>query len=327
MLRSRSLRLLSALILLPILLLTVLLAASWSPAARESASAQCSTRPPLLRPGQTLKVMSWNLQQAAGHDTAEYTASLEAIASILRDEQPDVVLLQALRNNSNADAQLQARLAGLYPCLSQTLYSQSGYIAHPRLPGNAGLKLAILSRFQINRAERLQLPASGDELRIRAFRPRSALLVNYLPVRGQGELVVVNTHFAEGNAAHETRQQQAAATDALLQELQRSGMTWLLGGTLNLLPPGQTHSFSPDGSGTTLQKLARRYPLIPSLNQASGTGQASWHTRLEGTPRTLDYLLYSPRLTPFASQVRQNDTSLITPHLPLIGRFFLPGGE
>lgn len=323
---SRSLRLLLVLALLPILLLAVLLVASWSPAARETASAQCSGRPALLRPGQTLKVMSWNLQQAeAGRDTAEYTANLEAIARILHDEQPDVVLLQALGND--ADTQLQARLSGLYPCLSQALYSQGGYIVHPNLHGNAGLKLAILSRFQINRAERLQLPASGDELTSRAFRPRPALLVSYLPVRGQGELAVVNTHFAEGNAAHEIRQQQAAATDSLLQELQRSDMIWLLGGTLNLLPPGQMQPSSTEDNDTTLQKLARRYPLIPSLNQASGAGQASWHTRTEGTPRTLDYLLYSSRLTPFASQVRQHEFSLVTPHLPLIGRFFLPGGE
>ncbi|PZR34623.1 MAG: endonuclease, partial [Ectopseudomonas oleovorans] len=61
--------------------------------------------------------------------------------------------------------------------------------------------------------------------------------------------------------------------------------------------------------------------------------QAQWYTHYPNDPaasgpdRTLDYLFYSPRLTPLASRVRQHDTLSISDHLPVIGRFFLPSQE
>jgi endonuclease/exonuclease/phosphatase family metal-dependent hydrolase len=255
-----------------------------------------------------------------------------------------VVLLQELHDNAKASdhqdqlALLQARLGDLYPCSSQAFYWKAGFVPHPRILGSVGMKLGTLSRFQIARAERLQLPMLEADPLSRQFQLKRALLVSYLPIRGGEELVAINTHFDAFAQGQNTMQRQVQMTDDLLQQLQGTGKTWVLGGDLNLLPPGQFQRLPESqrswyAADSELQDLARRYPMIPSLQQASGAEQAQWYTHSPNDPaahgpdRTLDYLFYSPRLTPLASQVRQHDTLSISDHLPVIGRFFLPSQE
>ena len=83
---------------------------TWRPLPKETLTVSCSAQATPLVPGQALKVMTWNLQylagkryvfwndQARGEDerpTLEDMAfSLDEVARVIRDEQPDVVLLQ-----------------------------------------------------------------------------------------------------------------------------------------------------------------------------------------------------------------------------------------
>lgn len=355
--------------LLPVVLLSLLgllcvLAAlvyslTWRPAPREAAALACQPQAPLLQPGQALKVMTWNIQYLAGKgyvfwydladgsgpdlrpSSADLAHTLDEVVRVLRDEQPDIVLLQELHKGAKVSdyqdqlALLQERLLDLYPCSTQAYYWKAGFVPHPKILGSVGMQLATLSRYRIERAERLQLPLMPADPISRQFNLKRALLVSYLPLRGGGQLAAINTHldaFAQGD---DTMQQQVAMTLGLLDQLQAQGTPWLLGGDFNLLPPGQYQRLPATQRGwyaehSELQQLAERYPMVPSLAQASGAEQAAWYTHfpndpsVKGPDRTLDYLFHSPQLTRLDAQVRQHDTLGISDHLPVLTRLLLP---
>ncbi|MCY1346373.1 Endonuclease/Exonuclease/phosphatase family protein [compost metagenome] len=332
---------------------------TWHPAPREELPVLCSAQAAELQPGQALKVMTWNVQYLAGKryvfwydladgsgpdlrpTAADLAYTLDEVARVIRDEAPDVVLLQELHEGAKAtDYQdqlllLQERLSDLYPCSTQAFYWKAAFVPHPKILGSVGMKLATLSRFRIERAERLQLPLAASDPISRQFGLKRALQLNYLPIRGGGRLAVINTHleaFAQGD---DTMQKQVAMSRGLLDQLEAENTPWVFGGDLNLLPPGQYPRLSatqrswyaPDSE---LSELAGRYPVIPSLAESEGSDQAAWYTHFPNDPqvaapdRTLDYLFHSPQLTRLAANVRQNDTLQISDHLPLIGRFLLP---
>lgn len=356
----RSLRFsLITLLVLGIALAALIHALTWHPADREDAPLSCSADAPVLLPGQALKVMTWNVQYLAGkryvffydladgsgpdeRPTAEDLAyNLDEVARVIRDEQPDIVLLQELHDGARASdyqdqlALLQERLADLYPCSTQAFYWKARFVPHPRILGSVGMKLATLSRYRIDQAERLQLPRVPANPIVKPFGFKRALLVSELPLRDGGRLAVINTHldaFAQGD---DTMQRQVAMTRTLLDRLENQGTPWLFGGDLNLLPPGQYARLSESqrswyAEHSELQDLAGHYPMIPSLDEVNGDKQAKWYTyspngtEIPGPDRTLDYLFHSPRLKRLKATVRQRDTLRISDHLPLVARFLLP---
>jgi endonuclease/exonuclease/phosphatase family metal-dependent hydrolase len=338
---------LALLVLAPtlVLLLALIYGLAWRPAASEAAAIGCAAQAPVLQPGQALKVMTWNVQYLGGaqHDPGYQPAdgaaapalALEDVVRVLREEQADIVLLQELQGGARQDqlARLQSRLSDLYPCSSQAPYWKAGLVAPLQAAGSAELKLATLSRYRLSRAERLQLPRMPANPLQQPFQPQRALLVSYLAVRGGGQLAAINTQLDSAAEGGDTRRRQVAMTARLLHQLQRQGTPWLLGVDLNPLPPEQQPRPAADSRGDAagaLGRLTGSYPMIPSLEQASGPQQAAWHTHFakEGQEpdvgRTLDYLFHSPRLTPLDAQVRQHDTRGIAEHLPLLARLLLP---
>ncbi|MCO6060054.1 endonuclease/exonuclease/phosphatase family protein [Pseudomonas sp. MOB-449] len=335
---------------------------TWHPAAREPAALACLAEAPQLQPGQALKVMTWNLQYLAGkryvfyydlpdgegpdeRPSAEDLAyNLHEVVRVIREEQPDIVNLQELHEGARATdyqdqlALLRERLTDLYPCASQAFYWKAAFVPQPHLFGSVGMKLATLSRFRIERAERLQLPLADNDPFSRQFDKKRALLVSYLPIRGGGRLAAINTHLDVLTDTPETLQRQVAMTRGLLDQLQAESVPWVLAGDLNQLPPGQYERLPealsrPYVRDSELKALWNRYPMIPSVEEASGAQQAQWFThypndpRVKGPDRTLDYVFHSPSLTRIEARVRQSDTLRISDHLPLTARFLLPSGH
>nr|WP_256873439.1 endonuclease/exonuclease/phosphatase family protein [Pseudomonas taiwanensis] len=348
--------------ILAIGVIALIYALTWHPAAREPAILACQAEAPQLQPGQALKVMTWNLQYLAGkryvfyydlpegngpdeRPTAEDLAySLDEVVRVIREEQPDIVNLQELHEGARATdyqdqlALLQERLADLYPCASQAFYWKAAFVPHPHILGSVGMKLATLSRFRIESAERLQLPLEENDPISRQFDKKRALLVSYLPIRGGGRLAAINTHLDALAADQETLKRQVAMTRGLLDQLQSEGVPWVLAGDFNQLPPGQYERLSEAQRSrylrdSELKALWSRYPMIPSITEASGAQQTQWFThfpndpRVKGPDRTLDYVFHSPSLTRIEARVRQQDTLRISDHLPLTARFFLPSGH
>ncbi|KQZ81079.1 MULTISPECIES: endonuclease/exonuclease/phosphatase family protein [unclassified Pseudomonas] len=330
---------------------------TWRPEAREVLPVSCSTGAPTLVPGQALKVMTWNVQYLAGkryvfwNDLADGTDenptpqdmafSLDEVARVIRDEQPDVVLLQELDDGAKAsDYQhqlklLQERLADLYPCSTSAFDWKAEFVPDPHIFGSVGRQLATLSRYQIDHAQRLQLPVASANLISRQFQPKNALLVAYLPLSDGSQLALLNTHLERATQPDETLLAQVSAVAKALDKLESRGTPWLIGGDFNLLPLGQYQRLpaeqrSPYSADSALHVLWDKYPMIPNNNEASGIDRARWLTHypndpnLSGPDRTVDYLFYSPRIKRVEATVRQDDTLRISDHLPVIARFLLP---
>ncbi|MEG5264802.1 endonuclease/exonuclease/phosphatase family protein [Pseudomonas sp. JDS28PS106] len=351
------LRLMLLLLIIAGLLLTLIYQVTWRPAAQEEVAPRCDAKnqaPPLV-PGQALKVMTWNVQYLAGkryvfwydmpdssgpdeRPTPEDIAyNLDEVTRVIRDEQPDVVLLQEVNDGAkNTDyedqlARLQERLIDLYPCSAQAFDWKADFIPDPHIWGSVGRKLATLSRYRIDRAERLQLPEPHGNFISRRFKPQEAMLISYLPLRDGTRLAVINTRLAQG--AHAGA--QLADVEQQLDKLERQGIAWLIGGDFSLLPLGhyqrlpaeQREGYRPD---SPLHALWDKYPMIPNHAESSGIDRRHWltyfpnDTRVSGPDRTLDYLFHSPSLKRIEARVRGEDTLIISNHLPLIGRFLLP---
>jgi endonuclease/exonuclease/phosphatase family metal-dependent hydrolase len=361
----RLLRYVIALALLLALIGGLIYNVTWHPARHERMPVSCNARdaaPPILMPGQALKVMTWNIQYLAGkryvfwYDMPDGSGpderptpddiayNLDEVARVIRDEQPDIVLLQEVNDGAkNTDytnqlALLQERVTDLYPCSTEAFYWKSDFVPDRHIYGSVGMKLATLSRYQMDKAERLQLPSPNGNLIGRQFEPKRALLVSDLPLRDGGHLAVVNTHLGDFKPGDDTLQRQVAATTQLLDTFEQAGTLWISGGDFNLLPQGQyqrlpaeqREQYAPESE---LHALWDKYPMIPSNDDANGEDRRKWYTRfpndprLSGPDRTLDYLLYSPKLKRVDAQVRQADTLLISDHLPVIGRFLLPAAQ
>ncbi|WP_260958252.1 endonuclease/exonuclease/phosphatase family protein [Pseudomonas citri] len=330
---------------------------TWRPQPRETLPVSCTANAAPLVPGQALKVMTWNVQFLAGkryvfwHDLAQgddesptledMAFSLDEVARVIRDEQPDVVLLQELDDGAKAsDYQnqlklLQERLADLYPCVISAFDWKADFIPAPHIFGSVGRQLATLSRYRIDRAERVQLPVAEANFISRQFQPKDALLVSYLPLSDGSQLAVVNTHLERATQPDQTLANQVSAVAGALDKFESQGAPWLIGGDFNLLPLGQYRRLpdeqrTPYSADSPLHLLWEKYPMIPTNDEASGIDREHWLTHypndpgLNGPDRTVDYLFYSPRIKRVEAQVRQDDTLRISDHLPVIARFLLP---
>lgn len=339
------------------LLLTLTYSLTWRPDAKETLAVRCTAHAPPLVSGQALKVMTWNVQYLAGkryvfwNDLAQgndeaptpedMAFSLDEVARVIRDEQPDVVLLQELDDGAKAsDYQdqlklLRERVADIYPCSTSAFDWKADFVPDPHIVGSVGRQLATLSRYKIESAERLQLPEQPGNLISRQFQPKNALLVSYLAQSDGGQVAVLNTHLDRAVQPDDTLQHQVVAVAKVLDQYEARGTPWLIGGDFNLLPLGQFQRLpaeqrTPYSADSALHLLWDKYPMIPTNNEASGINRERWLTHypndpgLNGPDRTVDYLFYSSRIKRVEAEVRQDDTLRISDHLPVIARFLLP---
>jgi endonuclease/exonuclease/phosphatase family metal-dependent hydrolase len=358
---TRLLRItLVGLLILAGLLAALIYSLTWRPADKEILPIRCvAPRAPTLLPGQALKVMTWNVQYLAGknyvfwYDTPDGSGpddrptvedmafSLDEVARVIRDEKPDILLLQELDEGAKRShyqdqlGLLHERLADLYPCSAQAFDWKADFIPDLHTFGSVGRKLVTLSRYQIEHAERLQLPQSSANLISRQFQAKPALLLTYLPLSDGGQLAVLNTRLDNAAPGRSAVQEQTQTTLKLLDKFESRGTPWLIGGDFNLLPLGQflrldagkRGQYSPDSE---LHLLWDKYPMIPGNSESSGIDRDKWLTyfpndpTVDGPDRTLDYLFYSPRIKRVEAQVRQADTLRSSNHLPVIARFLLP---
>lgn len=342
----------------------VLAAAVWlttfHPRAVRAEPVTCPATTPVLQPGQTLEVMSWNVQYMAGKgyvfwydlfdesgpderpSPAAITATLEEVARVILDESPDVILLQEVddgASRTDGEDQLE-RLLGLlsddYACSASAPYWKALFVPHPRIMGSAGMKLSTVSRYRIDEATRHQLPIMPSDPLTQQFNFRRAILEVRLPVEGGADLVVLNTHldaFAQGT---DTMQQQVALTKVLLDDFDTAGNPWVLGGDFNLLPPGPQFDNLPVDqsvyyeSASELAVLTDAYPSVPSPEEANGGDASVWFTHYPNDPavtgpdRTIDFVFFDPGLELGDHYVRSADTLGISDHLPVVATLTLP---
>jgi len=308
---------------------------------------------PTLERGQNLKVMSYNVQFMAGKGyvfffelpedsgpderptPADISHTIGEVARIIRDENPDIVLLQEVDDGARRtdyESQLSMLLSKLpseYCCHSSTFYWRARFVPHRRIMGAVGMKLSTISKYKITSAVRHSLAPVQRNPVVRQFHPKRAILETRLPVEGSQDLVILNLHLEAFPLGSDVMGKQVARLDGLLTGLEQSGYRWLAGGDFNLLPPDQYRRLPPGHrtayrESTEMAVLYGKYQVRPSPEDVNGPDGSKWLTHFPNDPgiaapdRTIDYIVLPRGAQVLESHVRQHDTLDVSDHLPIL---------
>jgi endonuclease/exonuclease/phosphatase family metal-dependent hydrolase len=350
---------LSLVVLFIILLAALVWAVTFHPDQLQTEAIACPDQTPVLKPGQALKALTYNVQFMAGknyvffHDVPNFdgpddrpsaediTITLDEVARIIRDENPDVILLQEVDDGSKRTdyedqlARLMPLLPEEYACHTSAFYMKARFVPHPRVWGALAVKLVIISKYKIAEATRYQLPKMRTDPLTGQFDYGRALFEARFPVEGGQDLVVLNTHLDAFAQGQDTMQQQVNQVDSHLGGLTGAGNPWLVGGDFNLLPPGQFDQLPDDqkfyyNPTTEGSVLYNHYQAVPSLADVNGADYQEWLTYFPNAPghtgptQTLDYFFVADNIQITDSYVRQHDTLSISDHMPVVVEFQLP---
>lgn len=346
-----------------VVLLALLYCCMWlitfhPPARQEEPVVECGDACAPLA-GRPFKVMTWNIQYAAGknyvffYDEVDFSgpdlrpsrhdveATLHEIARIISEEDPDLVLLQEVDEGARRTDYLHELdyllrlLPGRYPFYTSTFYWKAAFVPDPNIFGAVGAKLAILSKSRITCATRHQLPIMPVNPVLKLFHFKRAILEVTVQRPGCAPLIVCNTHMESFAQGFTTMQQQVDMVHGMMQKWTAAGKPWLFTGDFNLVPPHTYHLLSDIAKHeynkeSEILPLMQSFRCIPNLQQTTGSEREQWFTFFSNSPRigrpdrTLDYIFHSDLLTLGNHYVRQSGTRHISDHFPLLAEFELP---
>jgi len=325
---------------------------TYHPSQVEPATFACSDKAKPFNEKQTLKVLSYNIQYFAGkgyvfyYDLPNNTGpdkrpspksielTLTGIVQIIREEDPDVLLIQEFHDNAKATdyedqlAKLQTALgANAYPCTAEAFYWKADYVPLPEIMGSVGMKLGTLSKYQINKAIRHQLALIPDDPVTQQFNLKRAVLETRLASTSKA-VTVMNTHldaFAQGST---TMTEQVRYIQSLLKNLNQLGVAWIIGGDFNLLVPGEYENLPKDqqylyNQNSELQSLWGQYQSVPGVSDVAGEDKEKWYTHYPNDPgtngpdRIIDYVFLSDDWKVIEKRVIQGKTEMLSDHLPV----------
>jgi len=350
----------SLLLVLVIALGSFLWFGNYHPKPVETAAVTCPESAPLLNSGQEIKVLTWNVQTMSSknyvfwsdlpnNDGPDEKPSKEDISAtfaetvrVIRDENPDIIFIQEIDAGAERTyyEDQMARLTAMLPeyaCYSSVFDWKSAYVPHPRIHGSVGWKVAILSKYKISGAERIQLSTANKSFLENQFKIKPAILKAMLPTAEGGQFAALTLHLDLYVPGTDAKYVQLAEIDKVLSELDAAQIPWLLGGDFNLLPfddaayarlaPEQQKYYNPQSE---IKFLTDKFQVVPAPAETNGADFANWLTRWPNDPsipapdRTLDYFFFSPLLSVGEHYVRMADTLHISDHLPVITKAQLP---
>ena len=204
-----------------------------------------------------LKILTWNMRfgigrlpffgDSCGDEVIAYettvASTMQAIAETLNVIDADIVLLQEVDLESKRTGywnQIQYLLDNTY--LNYGVYAstwQSDFIPTDGI-GRVNTGNAILSKFEIGSAERIQLRLRTDQSDlVQYFYLRRNILKAEIPelTSGQKKFFAVNIH-ATAFATDDTKQQHVDRYLEVLGKIDSDGDVFISGGDLNAVPPG-----------------------------------------------------------------------------------------
>ena len=302
--------------------------------------------PPLADPPQ-LKVMAWNIKYAAARapfwfdcwgdqvslSATEVNANLDALAALIDEVDPDVLVLEEIEVNSRRSAYVD-QVRGLlertrlnYAAYFQTWSSR--YVPAEGL-GRMDLGMAVLAKHPITEALAIRQDDRTDQDAVtRAFYihrvvGRAVIDLGAAAAGGGGQVAVYAVH-TEAYDVDGTKQKQIVQIHSLLAG---EALPWVVGGDFNELPPVavQTEGFLDERTKAVCDPNFEQPPYTPEVmtpffkNFEPYLPLARYGTTLEsqrryfthtvlgpddeneaGTPgdwnRTLDYLFANPGST------------------------------
>ncbi|KEQ16450.1 endonuclease/exonuclease/phosphatase family protein [Endozoicomonas numazuensis] len=315
--------------------------------AKAEPSVQCAGSPETLKAGQSIKVMTWNIQFLAGGiyevwnppqnrealSLEKQLSLFEQVLDLIEEENPDILLLQEVdvdpRVRMNQVQWFKDALPARLHCSTHTAYTYlNGHALSKVRKEPGGLNLLTFSRFAIENSVRHDLPVIPDQSLL-PLTTKRALLETRINL-GTETLTVINIHLDAFAQGLDIMQKQVKQLDERLGGLKNS--FWIAGGDFNLIPKGQ-YEYLDDSEKFWYQKdselslLAMKYPVVPTPEQASGAERRKWFTQATrpelGLDRTLDYLFYSPRFDLVNARVIQGKAEGLSDHLPVVAEFRL----
>jgi len=212
--------------------------------------------------GGTLKVVTWNIRFGSGRfpffgdscgdevisENSDVKLTMQAIADTLNKIDADIVLLQEVDVSSKRTGymdQVQYLLDNTY--LNYGSYAsmwKADFIPTDGI-GKINTGNAILSRYEITEAERveLRLRTDQDDL-VQYFYLRRNILKAKIPSLAQAgkDFFAVDIH-ATAFATDDTKQQHLEKYSEVLRDIANNNGVFVSGGDLNSIPPNSTVDF------------------------------------------------------------------------------------
>jgi len=298
---------------------------TYHPKPVENVGYVCPADTPLLTSGQSIKVLSYNVQYFAGKDYVFYydldddagpdnRPSAEAIertassiSELILSENPDILLLQELHEGAKAtDYQNQTKLLlsklnANYPCYSEAFYWKADFVPHPSIMGSVGMKLLTLSKYKITTATRHQLSLMESDPVTQAFNLKRAILATEFPImpnetnnevngqKSDHKFVAMNTHLDAFSQGMNTMEKQVSEVNKLISATVHP---WIFGGDFNLLPPNQFAGLAKSQQNlyrkeSEIAPLTHRYASVPSMENVNSKDKAIWYTHYPNDPVVL----------------------------------------
>jgi len=231
----------------------------YRPAEREPVPAVVRAAPASLAVGLPFTVLSWNLQYAASrrqhffydggqavHVPAEdRDRALAAIGAQVREVAPDLALFQEIDRDSDRTGRLDQLGVLLehapFASFATASCHRSRFVPAPGASplGRVDMHVGLLARFQMCNPTRIQLPLLQEPRWRQAFNLKRCLLTAEVPVQGRARpLHVAVTHLSAFSRGDGTLGRQVEVLHDWMAAREAAGETFLLGGDLNLLPPG-----------------------------------------------------------------------------------------
>jgi len=202
-----------------------------------------------------IRVMTWNIRFGAGRipwfgdacgdrvilTEDEVYGSLQAIVDKINEVKPDVLLLQEVDLNSKRSCYIDQ----MQWILDRTYFNYAVYGSQWRsqfIPSDGLGRMdegnAILSRWKISDAQRIQLQLRNDQDKLtRYFYERCCMVTGRIEIPGVDNLYAVNIH-ASAFATDDTKQTHIIQFQDQLNRINSEGGWFVAGGDLNTLPPG-----------------------------------------------------------------------------------------
>jgi endonuclease/exonuclease/phosphatase family metal-dependent hydrolase len=314
---------------------------------------------------QTLSVMTWNVKFGGGRvdfffdcfgdralmNRREVNDHLDGIVSLIREVDPDIILLQEVDVGSKRTVFIDQ----LQRILDETSLNYGAYASQWRVDfipsdglGAMDNGNAILSKWPLTQAERVALPRRADQSGLeRYFYLRRNFLRAEMRLPDGRSLWFANVHAdAYGEAG--TKEEHIALFYEELERLSIAGDLTIAGGDFNAIPPDsmQQHDF-PDSVCEDEEFIADDYRMenewlrpfyqnfsaaVPLADYAADNALHFTHTVDSGGfwNRKLDYLFTNGQWTPESSLTLQSasrggfDTMPLSDHAPLIAELQLP---
>lgn len=331
---------------------------TWHPKDIEKMKVFCTDEEPILKQGQKIKILCWNVQFMAGKNyifffdewdgsgpdlrpsSKDISITFDEVARVIRLEDPDIILIQELDSKSKrTDGEDQmSRLLKLLPkeysAWTTAWYWRAAFVPHPQIMGSVGMQLGIISKYKIKESMRYQLPLMPNNIIVRNLQFKRAVLEAVFPVEGGTNFSAMSIHqdaFAQGS---DTMERQVSYVNSLLSQKEAEGGSWVIGGDFNLLAPGIAYSRLSDKEKpyfqevTEIEKLYSNFNAWPTLEDVNGPDAEKYfsHYPNYGThlDRTIDYYFTGNRVKVTNYYMRSFDTTKISDHIPFILECVVP---